>query len=235
MIPKLKAIGLVLAAVFAMSAIAASTASAQQGKLTSDGPVTLTMVQRGAVGSAANALTAISGKIECPASAYKGHKSNVTPHELIESGSTAITVTPTYINCFSETSSSVFSTTADMNGCDYVLNIGKATGEEDSYGVTTDVVCPEGQKIQWTVFLGTSHTTKLCTISIKPQTGLSGAHVTTNTASDTLGVVGTVENVHIEESGLCGNKTTTEGKIDLDLGITGRNGEGGSTGLTVTS
>jgi hypothetical protein len=44
---RLKTLGLALVAVFALSAVAASAASAQQGKLTSDGPVTLTITETG--------------------------------------------------------------------------------------------------------------------------------------------------------------------------------------------
>ena len=87
----LKALGLALVAVFALSAVAASTASAQQGTLTSDGPVTLTATETG-VGQ--NWFEAFAAKIECPGSTFTGHKVATTPHTPISSGATEATLTP---------------------------------------------------------------------------------------------------------------------------------------------
>lgn len=233
MIRNLKTLGFALAAILALGVVASSAALAQQGVLTSDGPVKLNLAQRGAVGSGANALTAFGGKIECPASIYAGYALNATPHGLIEKfGTTSVTLVPTYVNCFAETGF-VFPTTVDMNGCDYAFQFGKTTSE-DTYSATTDIVCPKEQRVQWTVFLGPAHMTKACTLSVGPQTGLAGINITTNTSSDDLVIAGTLENVHIEESGACGAKTTTEGKIDLDLTVTGVSSKGESTGVTVT-
>lgn len=50
MIRNLKALGLALVAAFAMSAVTTSVASAQQGTLTSDGPVTLKTNELGIAG-----------------------------------------------------------------------------------------------------------------------------------------------------------------------------------------
>jgi hypothetical protein len=233
MIRNLKALGLALVAVFAINAIAGSAASAQQGKLTSEGPMTLNAMETGAVGSGANALTGFSGKIECPASLYTGHKYNVTPHELLSSGATEVTVTPHYINCFSESSGGLFSATVDMNGCDYVFHIGETTGE-NTYGVTADMVCPESENIRVTLLLTPTHETKVCTLTIKPQTGLSGVHLTTNPATDDLSMVGTLKKIHLEKSGLCGASTTTEGALAIDVKIKGKNEAGKATGITVT-
>jgi hypothetical protein len=233
MIRNLKVIGLALVAAFALSAAAVSTAFAQQGVLTADGPVKLNLAQRGAVGSGANALTAFGGKIECPGSIYAGYALNATPHELIEKlGTASITLIPTYVNCVTETGS-VFPTTVDMNGCDYAFRIGQ-TKNEDTYSATTDIVCPKEQRVQWTIFLGPAHMTKACTVSVGPQTGLPGISVTTDTSSDDLVISGTIESVHVEETGVCGAKTTSEGKIDLDLTVTGLSPKGESTGITVT-
>ncbi len=73
MIRNLKALGLTLAAVFAMSAIAASAASAQQGTLTSDGPVTLYGTETGPAGS--NAITMESENSNAQAPSTQGIQS----------------------------------------------------------------------------------------------------------------------------------------------------------------
>lgn len=64
----LKALGLAAVAVLAFSAVAASAASAQQGKLTSDGPVTLTGEDTGV-----NFFKAFGSEVRCPDSKYTGH------------------------------------------------------------------------------------------------------------------------------------------------------------------
>ena len=88
----LKALGLALFVVFALSAVAASAASAQVGKLTSDGPVTLFGTQTGEAKN--NALIAFGGETTCTKASYTAHKYNVTPHDDIPSGESSITITP---------------------------------------------------------------------------------------------------------------------------------------------
>jgi hypothetical protein len=146
MIRNLKALGLACAATLCIGAAAASAASAQ-GVLTSDGPVTLTGERTG--GLFANAQTSAAANITCPGSTYTGHKYDETPHELIESGESTITITPTYVNCEAHTFFNLITLpmTVTMNGCDYVLHIGEETGEAGTYGVTADVECPDGQHV----------------------------------------------------------------------------------------
>jgi len=135
MIRNLKALGLALAAVFAMSAMAASASSASVP--TSDGPVTLTGIE---TGSETNYVEALGIKIKCPGSTYKGEA--VGGGDLA-SGTTTATMKPTYVNC----TTAGFPTTIDLNGCDFVLHLGAAGA------ATFDEVCPAGKDITWTVFL----------------------------------------------------------------------------------
>src|ERR1044072_3755126 len=81
MIRNLKAPGLALMAVFALTAMAASTASAQQGTLTSDGPVTLIGTETGEPND--NSISMFGTTIRCPGSTHTAHHSNGSPHTTI--------------------------------------------------------------------------------------------------------------------------------------------------------
>ncbi|HET8862647.1 MAG TPA: hypothetical protein VFM94_05295 [Solirubrobacterales bacterium] len=225
----LKALGLALMVVFAIGSAAAPTAPAQQGKLTADGPVTLDMTEAGAW----NAFTVLFESVECPFSSYTGHA--VGGSQPLSNGSTTVTVTPNYKNCRTWIGGSGFySTTIDMNGCDYVMHFSFTFGIE-SYSVTTDIVCPEGKDIQVTVFSSSSHALKLCTLTLKSQSGLTGAN-TTNTSGFTndVDVAGTFRFVKAEKSGLCGAGSSEMGEIDVNLTLQGTGSEGGATNISIT-
>lgn len=244
MIRNLKALGLALVAVFAMSAIVASAASAQglQGELTSDGPVTLVGTEIGAAGE--NALTAFGGKVEAVGSKLTGHKYNVTPHVFIPTPVTTVTLTPDYeqSKCKHTLLGVARPCTITMNGCDYVLHIEKTTETPaDTYGATIDIVCPVGQKIDLDIYpagtLPAEHATKaqFCTVTVPAQTGLKGADVTTNTVSDDFTVQGTIVNITLtKELAGCGASETKEGKFDINMTVKGLNEVGGNTGVTIT-
>ncbi len=231
MIRNLKALGLALAAVFAMSAVAALTASAQQGVLTSDGPVTLDMFETG-IGQ--NATTMFGQKIECPGSVYTGHQYNVTPHQAIFGPANTITVTPHYNNADCTSFPGPHKATITMNGCDYVFHIGNTVGA-DRYALIADIVCPIGQKIEKHVYNApNAEDFSICTYTIPPQAGLVGAQVTTTTATDDLDITGSFNNVHVIRHGMCGAATTNAAQFDLDLTVTGTGPGGQPTGITVT-
>ncbi|HET8863737.1 MAG TPA: hypothetical protein VFM94_10865 [Solirubrobacterales bacterium] len=194
----------------------------------SDGPVTLTATETGE--ASANGFTMFGESIRCPGSTYTGHKYNVTPHELIPSGEPTATITPTYKNC---SSGSGLSVTIDMNGCDYVLNV-DGTLSEHTYAVSTDIVCPEEKSIQLTIFSSGTHALKVCTNTIKAQTGLTGIYAkTTTTPPEDFDLEGTLSGIHVARSGLCGAATTTEGKLDLDLTFKGLSGKGLATAVAI--
>lgn len=232
----LKRLGFVLAALVALSVVGASAAPAQQGKLTSDGPVTLIVEETGGVG--ANAWTMFGQRTECPGSNPVGHAYNVTPHGLIPNGATTITFTPNYKNCIG---SFGFLVTMDMNGCDYVAHIGATTGGvAGTYGATFDIVCPPGQAVTKTVFTNAAtHAsgTPFCVIHIPPQNGLAGAHVT-NTANGHIDFAGTVEGIKATRTAsathpvLCQHTTTETAKLDIDVTVRGTNGGPTSIGIS---
>lgn len=240
MIRNLKVLGFALAALFVLSAAIPAAASAQtQGKLTSDGPVTLTVTE---LGTGENIFKAFGGTIEFPGSTYTGHKYNVTPHTFIPSGETIITLTPDY-----KQSSCVFTfvgikhpCTITMNGCDYVLHLGSTNGV-DAFAVTTDIVCPVGQKIDTDAYpvgtLPSEHATKaqFCTTTIPAQTGLSGLTLTTDTVNDDFNIKGTLEKITVSKSlAGCGASEEKSGKLQTNVTVKGKNEAGGNTGITVT-
>jgi len=244
MVRNLKVLGLALVAMFALTAVAASVASAQQGKISTDGPVTLKGEETGV---AANSLTAFGLKVECPGSSYTGHKYNVTPHGFIANGETTATLSPKYKeeaeNC--KVTPGNFIATIDMNGCDYVIHLGVTTGGvANTYGVTFDVVCPVGKEITLTIWTNAvDHTTvgkaPFCVQHVPPQTGLLGAHAT-DTKNGHIDLTGTVEGIKVTESAsathpvLCPKKETLAGKFDLDVTVKGLNEAGGATSIGIS-
>jgi hypothetical protein len=239
----LKALGLALVAFLAMAAAIASTASAQ-GKLTSDGPVTLkgedkgsplTLIGKQTGGAASNALTAFSGKMECASATIAGHKYNVTPHTHILSGATQITVTPQYGKC------TLFGkpATVDMNGCDYVIDLEGTTGA-DKFGVKTTMSCPAGKHIQVTMFDSEAkhgEGNSFCKLTITENAGgYAGLSITdtTNGFVDLNGTVGGITIHEKSESGLCAEATTEKGEIHLDITIEGRNFNGAVKAVSIS-
>lgn len=232
MIRNFKALSLALVAVFALGGVVASAASAQQGVLTSDGPVTLDMTETG-VGQ--NATTMFGEKIECVGTTYTGHQYNVTPHMPIPMPTTLFTVTPHYNNANCTAFPGPRKATITMNGCDFVFHIGNTVGV-DRYGLSSDIVCPAGQKIEKHVYVGPADEgMSWCTYTIGSQFGLPGARVTTTTnGANDLDIVGAFENIHVEKHGMCGAGTTNFGKWDVDLTVTGTGPGGMATPITVT-
>lgn len=222
----LKALGLALVAAFALSAIAASAASAQQAYLTSDGPVTLIGEEVGEENE--NRLTSFGNFTQCPGSTYTGHAVDVTPHESLPPHSTAVTITPHYVNC--EATGLGFPTTVNMNGCDYVFDLGETTeSPDDTYGILSTVDCPENSHIVVTSSIFGSH----CTVTItEDPNGYEGLDVTDNT-DGTVTVSGTIEGIEAHRKGGfgCSEETTNTGELHQNVLVEGQNEEGGPTTL----
>jgi hypothetical protein len=233
MIRKLQTLGLALMALFALSAMVASTASAaEQGKLTSDGEVTLTAAD--APGTLTT-FTAFGLKTECNAT-YTGHTYNVTPHTRLTSGETTITVTPTYKNCTGilKAGGGKVAETVTMNGCDLVIHIEK-TVVMGKWNASTDIVCPADTFVEIHAYTSAAHTSTLCTYKIKGQTGRSGAFFENLTPS-TVTIGGPIKGINVKKEGLtCGGMAeTNEGEVDLDLQVAGLNAGGAATEIQIT-
>lgn len=232
MIRNIKTLGLATMAILAMSAAAASTALAAQGKLTTDGPVTLKTTEW------STALTLFGSSSECFGSTWTGHKYNATPHEMIPSGSTTVTVTTDYNQpaCLLYEASTHHKLTMTSNGCDFVLHLGEAFG--GVYNVSTDIVCPGEKDIQMDVyaFAGSELGGVACTMTIKSQSGLTGPILRSNTISDELEIEGTFKGIKASRSGFgCATAETSAGELHSTLFVQGRNSEGALTGVTVTN
>ena len=227
MICNQKFLGLALIAVFAMCAIISSSAFAEQGELTSSGPVTLTGKDKTGTKTS---LTAFGETTQCETT-YTGHKYSVTPHTFVPARATTITITPTYKNCTTKG----LPTTVTMNGCDYVLHIGETVEplETGRYEIKADVICPAGKVIEFHVYLSGAHSSIACTIKVKEQTELS-AGTLQNIAGEKAELVGPIAGTHAEKEGLCGKETTTSAQVDLLVEFEGRNEKGEATGISIS-
>ncbi|HET8862666.1 MAG TPA: hypothetical protein VFM94_05390 [Solirubrobacterales bacterium] len=233
MIRNLKALGLALVAVFALSATTASAASAQtQGTLTTSDGTAKTLL--GTVDEdflTGNSFTAFKEVVECTKTLYTGHKWNVTPHEAVPHKATTATITPHYSDCFAfpgELPATVF-----LNGCDYVVHIGETTGlSGNEYKATADIVCPPNKTIQIGVYSSSTHGLLLCTLDVMSATGVGGAEWVHNKAGegDDIDLAGTFKPFTVVKSGLCGSATDKEGKLDVNTTIEASDG----TAVTIT-
>jgi len=114
----LKALGLALVAVFAMSALVAGVASAAEFH----SEVETTTIK--ASQSNTHLFKTTAGEVTCLSATFEGKQTTKT--------ASSITVTPTYKECHINFFGSKVSATVNMNGCDYTLY---AAG-------TADITCP---------------------------------------------------------------------------------------------
>jgi hypothetical protein len=156
MIRNLKILGVALIAVFALSAVMASAALAQNGLLTSTGPVKLTGTLTGAKNE--NSLTAFGGVVTCSTTKYTGNKilteaqtKEGKTHELLQSGSSNVTITPHFTGCITTQAGIEFPMTIDMNGCDFEFDLG-VTSAANKYKVKMTEECPTANTIKTTIF-----------------------------------------------------------------------------------
>jgi hypothetical protein len=137
MIRNLKALGLALVAVFAMSSLVASAASAAtlpdtDAIVTQTANYTLTGEQEGTP----NKFTLAGQAVECTTAKVTAHVANTTVTEVT-------TTAPTYENCTYAGQAA----TVKMNECGYLLT-GTTKTDEDA---KADVDCPVGKKIELTL------------------------------------------------------------------------------------
>jgi hypothetical protein len=162
MIRNLKAFGLALVAVLAMSAVVASAAQAESTthKLTSQtGVYPLNLSATSVVGN--EVFNTAGGKVECKGS-YSASVGEATQ---------AVTATPTYTECkaFGFVSAGV-----NMNGCSYTFNLTTRV-KADEYLAHVDLNCPAGKSVVITA--GT------CELQVHAQKGLTHAGITNMTQS----------------------------------------------------
>lgn len=192
----LRILGVAFAATLAMSAFAV-VATADEYR--SEGNQAVIMTGKQVV---TNTLKTTAGITECGTATYSGTVA-ATP-------TASVTLTPKYEAC----KCLGFECTADLNGCDYKLNIAGATTG------TAEIVCPAGQEMTFTALGGTK-----CTIHIKPQTLSTVTYVNRGAppATREIELVLDLKNIHY---------THTEGiGVGKCTGGTGKDGTFGGTVL----
>jgi hypothetical protein len=159
MIRNLKALGLSVVAVFAMTAIVASVAHAE--------PATIQAGSYTASVSGAqtneNVLSNGIRSVTCANATLKG---------VLAAASTTITIEPAYSNCTGNGSTTA---TVNTNGCDYTLHVVTKTATDTGTGSVT-VDCPAGKSIQVDIWAtGKLHSeNKLCRLEVPAQGPVSG-------------------------------------------------------------
>ncbi len=227
----LKALGLALVAMLAMSAMAVSAANAEvNGKVTAESsPVTMDGKQ-----TTEQKFTRGAVPVTC---------ANATFHAQSNTGDNTITVTPTYSSChatgpFGET----WPVTVTMSGCDYMFHL---TNTKGTFTAISDVVCPVGASI--TVDVYTSHNnhtanTTLCKIHVPAQTGLKTITLTNQAAGGTTPKNWVSANINITGitstrtgSALCGAEHSATSALHGGAELKGTTVPGGAAnGVTIS-
>jgi hypothetical protein len=242
---KLRDFGTAAVLALTLVALSAPLAQAQQGMLTSDGPVTLTgtptedqdgraVLTATQTGEAsANSLTAFGGTTQCPNAIYTGHEAAVTPHEGIADGATSITITPHYGKCTTFGAPS----TIDMNGCDFQLDL-EATNGTDKYAAKSTITCPTEKHITITVFsMAKFHNEgkPFCHITITESAGGYAGISATDTTNGEVDFSGTITGISADKTSptgniLCPTESTSVASLTQDLSAEGKD-EAGETVL----
>ena len=190
MIRNLKALGLALVAVFAMSAVAAGSASAEEYAFHSSASfTTLTGSQSGATN---DVFTTDAGTVTCNTATYHG--------AISAAETTTISLAPTYSSCTLEPFGSAV---VSPNGCEYLIHAETQVDEND-FETATEIVCPSGKEI--TVVASLFGTTK-CTVHIPPQSLGTGITVTNQTTAAGVSDI----QAHISFSGITYTETPGSG------------------------
>lgn len=197
MIRNLKALGLALVAMFAMSAMASSTASAQTTDLLTSG-INKTFLT-GTSHDNAFKITSPATEFKCTTAKFSGEidKATVSEATVKASYNGTTNIVPHTTHC----SSSVGQVTVDMNSCDYLLT-GKTDGKHNNVSNThaqVHIVCgTAGDHIVIT--------SGLCTVRVPAHTPTEGGVTfttegTPSTVKMNITVTGVTYTAH---GGFCG-------------------------------
>jgi hypothetical protein len=163
MIRNLKALGLALVAMFAMSAVVAAAAQATASNFKADSTTENAIFKASEdPGNPTQDFLTDFGDFKCQTVSAEGTAAKTTA---------SVTATNVkYAGHFEggeecEALSQAFGAEVKFNGCDYVFHAGTSTGTGTSAG-TADIECPEEAVIEVAVAGG------LCTVTVPEQTGL---------------------------------------------------------------
>ncbi len=238
---KLKALGLALVAVFAMSAVVASTAQAGVFEITAGTEATITGEQVNGlvtgVETPKNEVILDTGAFKCTPATFHGVFKTAAPTELKLSATYGNTTAGT--GC---TFSGIAGPVIHMNGCEYLFTAGNTTpaGNNNAITVAMHLICPPGKVIDITTPIGNPP----CTITIGPQTFPESMITAQNNAIAGTGMDVTatmdITGIDYEVHGKCPNAvpetvTRTNG---IYRGVVTLKGDaipgGGPVGVTVT-
>jgi hypothetical protein len=180
MMRKLKALGLALAAVFALSAVAASSASATA--FTSTAPAGTIEHITGTDTHGVDEFTVGESKLTCDEESFTANAATPT---------TTITVTPTYKKCRTTGGEEKEDVTVTTNGCTYTFT---------SHGAVT-IDCPAGKVIEIHHYSDPGvHKNSKCTNTVGPQNGVGA--LTYTHPNNGIEANGTI-NVTLQTHGIC--------------------------------
>jgi hypothetical protein len=230
MIRKLKALGLALTAVLAMSAVVASASQAAAGSFTyGAGTVKLDVTQD--LTSPSHRHTFDAGSFACnefhgSATAFNASDVHLTAVTYQNSGSADTCPTGLGVE------------TINMNGCGVTLTAGETLNAMETTAGELHIVCPGTTQISWGVFPGA------CTIDIPAQT-VKGGHTTYRTITNAGGAgihavtaEFTISGITYDQTGIIcpngGTKHASNGTTNVNLTITGTDASGKQTSVEVS-
>ena len=215
---KLKALGLALVAACAISAIAASSASATGEKFTSNKEHTILSAAQVAGGKQIFETTV--GPLTCT-------EVSVDEATMATGVESVITAKPTYGGCTGEIGGVTVTTRVTMTSCDYKFTSEVPAGKEHAevhIECTTagDEIDVEGK------FLGVF----LQCVKVPAQTPTGGGVVYTNSGTDHIKIKATVTGIKYTEMGSCGSGTANDGKYEGEVTVSGKDTEGNTATLS---
>ncbi|HEX5762980.1 MAG TPA: hypothetical protein VFY04_07650 [Solirubrobacterales bacterium] len=212
MIRNLKTLGLAMVAALALSAVAASTASAElEGGFTAENG-TYPLHVHGVDGEGTNALTAGGAPVECEEASYTGTLAEPSP---------TLKLDLSFENCVA----GALTATVTVNGCTYDFHVGTGTGNGDWHG-EAGLTCPS-KPLEIHFYNAKPHSaaTEVCTVTIGTQKNLKGLTLT-DLGNNTVTAEGSVGGIKGHRSGACVGGATVpfEGAVlDADITVTGTN------------
>lgn len=227
MLRNLKALGLAITAMFALSAMTAVAAQAnEEGHIVSafetDEHEISNIFATDENEDNDLVFTSPGGVVDCAVNDFHGTLGN-------EGTEKRLTLEATFggAKVGSGCTAAGFPATVFNNGCHLTFYTAETTAETTSevgeWRVTTDLHCPDGQPgIVVKAYSGGAHGFQVCQIVVPPQTELEGVtiHNKANTPSEPHDLTATVdvEGIHETQSGLCGSgegEATMEGEVTI--------------------
>lgn len=204
----LKAVGAIVFSAFAMSAVAASGASASPLYHSEIENTTLT-------GSGTStAMTFDLGELKCETAKFVGTMEPTT--------TSTMTLAPKFEKCKLGGSNAVVTS----NGCNFVFHLVENSATNEA---TMDIQCPAGKQFQIDL--------SACTVKIPTQTGFKTVTFTNEGETTTRSVIADINlsEIHYEEIGFCAGfeETTTNGTYSGKITVRGEDSEENHVGVWV--